>query len=469
MAGTFNLGEQKTRPGGYFNVQKMGTDEAPGAVNGITVVVFRSDTGPLTTVVELNPDDGYADVFGTGGTTDAIEEAFNGGAATVLGCRVGNGGTKSSVELKDSSDVTAVTIEAVYPGKKTYMVTLRNKLTDSTKKECIIYDGTKEIVNVEFTAGEGEASSLVEALASSNIFKASVSGEQSNAVLANVTQSTFVAGTDPTVTNEDYSNAFSKIEPYEFNSICVDTENSEVHLLLQAFLDRIYEAGSFGMGVVAEPHTVNIDTRIAHAAAFNDNKMHYVLNAHVKKQDVELDGYKTAARITGMIGACSSNSSLTHTVINGFTEIVERLTNTQIIKAEKNGCIVLTYNSNNQVWIDSAINTLVTPAENQDDGWKKIRRTKTRFELIRRMNAVADNLVGKVDNDTDGRATTMSQLQAVGNDMVDEKKLVSCVVTENKTYKADGDSAWFDIDVVDKDSQEHIYLTFKFRYSTNVE
>ena len=88
------------------------------------------------------------------------------------------------------------------------------------------------------------------------------------------------------------------------------------------------------------------------------------------EQSTEIDGYQTAARIAGMIGAASANSSLTHTVIRGFSEILERLTNTEIISAEKKGCIVLSYNKAKQVWIDNAINTLVTPADNQDDGWK---------------------------------------------------------------------------------------------------
>ena len=91
----------------------------------------------------------------------------------------------------------------------------------------------------------------------------------------------------------------------------------------------------------------------------NDEKMNYVLNAYVKEQGTEMDGYQTAARFAGLIGACSSNSSLTHTVINGFTEILERLTNSQIVTAEKKGCLVLTYNSQKQVWIDTELSDIV--------------------------------------------------------------------------------------------------------------
>lgn len=101
-----------------------------------------------------------------------------------------------------------------------------------------------------------------------------------------------------------------------------------------------------------------------HAAALNDEKMNYVLNAWIDEQGTVIDGYQTAARIAGMIGAVSSSSSLTHTVISGFSEILERLTNTEMISAEKKGCIVLSYNKVKQVWIDNAINTLITPADN---------------------------------------------------------------------------------------------------------
>ena len=127
---------------------------------------------------------------------------------------------------------------------------------------------------------------------------------------------------------------------------------------------------------------------------------------------------------------------------------------------------MLTYNKEKQVWIDNAINTLITPADNQDDGWKKIRRVKTRFELIRRINAVLENLIGKIDNDANGRATAISQVQDIGNSMVEEGKLISCAVSESGEYTADRDSAWFDIDVVDKDSMEHVYLVFRFQFST---
>lgn len=467
MAGTFMLGETKVRPGAYFNIQKNGGNSAASIMNGVTAVVFKADFGPLNTVVELSAEDGYEKTFGTGLTTDTIREAIAGGAKTIIACRVGNGGAQGTVSLKDMDGEDALSVTAKYPGDKDFMITVREKLSNSALKECIFYAGTVEFEKVEFPSGEGEAGALAAALASSKNFKVELNEGKKRAALADVSQGAFTKGSNPQVTAGDYSNAFAQIEPFEFNTVCLDTEDTEIHVLLQSFLKRIFDAGSLAQAVVAEKHTVDLETRMGHAAAFNDEKMNYVLNAWVNEQGAEIDGYQTAARIAGMIGAAPANISLTHTVVSGFTELLEKLTNTQMVSAEKSGCIVLSCNQSGQVWIDNAINTLVTPADNQDEGWKKIRRVKTRFELIRRIHIAADHLIGKIDNDRSGRAAFTSQIQDVCHSMVVEGKLVACSVTESSTHEADGDSAWFDIDVVDKDSMEHVYLTFLFQFSTN--
>ena len=364
--------------------------------------------------------------------------------------------------------INAVTITAKYAGAKEFSVTIRTKLSNPSVKECIIYSGTTIFEKFSFEAGENEAKALAEAFESSNNFDASVIEGRDACVMEAVSQQVFTPGENPTVTNESYSDAFAALETYEFNTICVDTEDTGVHLLLQSFINRIFEAGALAQAVVAEKHTVDLEKRIDHAKSFNDEKMCYLLNAHVSESGVELDGYQTAARIAGMIGAVSAAASLTHTVISGFTEILEGLTNSEIVLAEKNGCLVLTLNSEKQVWIDNAINTLITPGENQDEGWKKIRRVKTRFEFIRRVNKGTDDVVGKINNDSNGRTTVIGIINGIGKEMVSEGKLVQAIAQESTTYKADGDSSWFEIDIVDLDSMEHIYLTYRFQYSTNI-
>lgn len=102
-------------------------------------------------------------------------------------------------------------------------------------------------------------------------------------------------------------------------------------------------------------------------------------------------------------------------------------------------------------------------------GWKKIRRVRTRYELLYRANAQSDALVGKVDPDKNGKATIIGKIQGIINAMIKEKKLTAGTVTESTTYIADADNCYFDLDIIDKDSAEHIYSFYKFRFSTNAE
>ena len=161
-----------------------------------------------------------------------------------------------------------------------------------------------------------------------------------------------------------------------------------------------------------------------------------------------------------MIASVASNVSLTHTVVKGFVDLDEGLTNSQIEKALKRGCIVLTKNASGQVQIEQG--------GNMDAGWKKIRRTKERFELMQRIDDSLDPIVGKLDNDSDGRATVIAMGKAIIAAMVGEKKLTSGDMYEDESNPPQGDSAWFILDIVDKDSLEHVYLAYKYRFATEV-
>ncbi len=469
MAGIFTIGETKTRPGVYTRYENAGGVSLAGAVNGIGAAIIKANWGPLNQLVELDGANAVAPAFGSALTVDTITEMFTGGCSKVKAVRAGTGGTPTTISLKDDTNlVDVVTITAKYPGDRAFNVTIRDSLTNTEKRECIIYEGTTEFEKVEFTkgvAGIGEPAALVAAFANSKNFAATKVADGSKVIKA-AAQSAMTAGTNPDVATAQYSTALDVLEAGKWNVLCVDTVDVAVHALVQAFIQRIYLAGAMPMACVSEPKTVDLDTRMSNAAAFNDEKMHYVLNSAYDASGNLYDGYKLAARIGGMIAAVASNTSLTHTVVSGLVSLAEPLTNSQIEKALTKGCLVLSVNANDQIWIESAINTLITPSGNQDAGWKKIRRTKTRFELMDRIVATTDPLIGKINNDSDGRATFMAAAQGVINAMIGEKKLLpGGIIYEDTNNPPAGDSAWFIIAVDDIDSIEKAYLTFKFRFS----
>ncbi len=470
MAGIFTIGETKARPGVYTRYENAGGVSLAGAVNGIGAAIIKANWGPLNQLVELDGANAVAPAFGSALTVDTITEMFTGGCAKVKAVRAGTGGSATTGNLKDTTatPVDAVSITAKFVGDRAFSVTVRDSLTDATKRECIIYAGTTEFEKVEFTkgaAGIGEPAALVAAFANSKNFTAAKVADGSKVMKA-VAQSAMTAGTNPNVAIAQYSTALDVLEAGKWNILCVDTVDVAVHALVQVFIKRIHLAGAMPMACVSEPKTVDLDTRMSNAAAFNDEKMHYVLNSAYDASGKLYDGYKLAARIGGMIAAVASNTSLTHTVVSGLVSLAEPLTNSQIEKALTKGCLVLSVNANDQIRIESAINTLITPSGNQDAGWKKIRRTKTRYELMDRIVATTDPLIGKINNDSDGRATFMAAAQGVINAMIGEKKLLpGGIIYEDTNNPPAGDSAWFIIAVDDIDSIEKAYLTFKFRFS----
>lgn len=470
MSGFFTVGEIKERPGVYKRYENSGAQETNETAESVGCAVVSGNWGPLNTPMRIDRSTDISSVIGTGSGADVIREMRAGGINEMVVVRVGSDGTQATITLKDTTADTAVDVvglTALYPGARQLSITIKDSLEDETLRQAIIYEGTKQLESVSFGAGENEADGLVSALANSAYVKAEKKAD-GNGILEAVSQKAFTAGTNPTVNNAAYSDGFSASEAESWDMICVDTDDTAVHALLHAFIVRIYEAGAYPMSVVSEPKSIDLETRMEHAAAFNDEKMHYVLNSWVAEDGTVYEGYLAAARIAGMIAASAANESLTHTIVPDAAKLNEALTNTQIKKALRSGCLVMSLSKSRQVWIEKAINTLVTLADNQDEGWKKIRRVKTRYELMNRIEAVVEPMIGTVDNDADGRAAIIAAAQRIVDAMAGEKKLLpGGSVTEDPNNPATVDSAWFIVSVDDLDSIETIYLTFGFRFSSD--
>lgn len=460
--GTFVKGEKKIRPGIYHRRENAGGASVAGALNGVGAGIFRSNWGPLGKVVEMGPRDDVTAIFGSGKTQDLITLMFMGGISRGLFVRAGTGGTKATATLKDSADAECLVLTAAYVGKREFTATIRDGLAEGVR-ECLIFEGTALFLKVSFPKGGNEAKALAAALAGKDFNAALKDGYSGEGTLATVVQEAITGGADPTVANADYGTALSVLEPERWNVLCVDTSESAVHALVAAFIRRTYEAGSYPMACLAETAETPLEDRMSHAAAFNDEKIAYVLNSGVDAAGNTCDGYRLAALIGGMVASVPANDTMTQRVVTGMAKLGEALTNTQIEKAIQSGCLVLTENRKKQVQVEAGVNTLITLTAELDEGWKKIRRTKTRFELMDRMDATLAEL--RVDNNSDGWAAQIAAGQALIDEMAGEKKLKSGTIDLDEDNPAQGDSAWFVIGVDDIDSNERVYLTYRFRYA----
>jgi len=471
MCPFYSIGEQKIRPGTYIRYTNEGGASEGGASAGIGAAAFRATWGPLGTAVTIEStadiDKYFGAADGAENNSDIITEMLK-SARRVVAIRLGTGGSFASYIIKDTtgSPVNVITCTAKYAGSRALSVTIKDSLADSGSREFIVYEGTKELQKITFAKGSGEIDALIAAHAASGSNWVTLSKTAAgNGTLQTLTQQSLAGGANPTVANEDYSNAFTAIESLDWDVLAVDTNEATVQALVHAYIQRVFGNGKLARAVVGATPGVDVTVRMTAGASYNDFCMHHVLNGFKDAAGTIYDGWKAAARVAGLIAAGPSNKSFTHDVISGAVDLSENLTGPQIEAAIQKGNIVFTVNANGQIQIEYGINTLVTPTADQDSGWKKIRRVSTRIELMKRVTSIADPLIGRVDNNTDGRATIIAAAQGVINRMIQEGKLIDGLIYEDPSNPPVGDSAWFKLDVNDLDSAEKIYLSFGFRFA----
>ena len=480
----YTVGETKTRPGVYNNITSEVSANYAGVRDGVVACVIKSNWGPLDTVTRLSSYADAVSAFGNGGTVGMIKEIFDGGASQVLAVRCGSGGTKGKAELKDSSDSitakTSVTVTAKYVGGREFKYQVKDSI-GSSAKEFIAWDGTKQIEKIIFakTGDMTEAQALVEAGKASMYFDFSIASPSDSAtgVVAVTGQDESIKGTDPGMatdgetsmpTCEEYSNAFILLETREWNVICIDSNDTYAQSLLVSYIERLFNIGKLVFGIVGEPEeTVEISVRQDHARAYNNKGVVYVGNGWIDVNGIKYTGYLANARIAGLVASVSSANSLVHTSVTGAVDLIKNISNADYEDCINSGMLMFSISSGGVIWIENANTTLVNPSSNEDEGWKKIKRTKIRYELLNRANETVEPLVGKVNNDTVGQSAILSRLSSLISAMVSESKLLaSSSVTLDENNPPQGDSAWYVFNIDDVDALEKVYMKFKFRFSS---
>ncbi len=467
MAIFYNAGETKKRPGVYQRHTNAGGAISASAQNGICAIPVRAKWGPLGKVLrnasaaDLTKNYG-AGTYGTDYTVPAAAAMFAGGASIVYTYRLGTGGKAATLTVGDS-----VTVTAKHVGTLPISVSVQEKLGDATKKLLHVYVGTALVETFTFDA-DGKAEGANMAAAAAGSLYVTITGTAATVPAVAVAAGALSGGEDPAVKNEDYSAAFAALETHYYNTIALDVdddENMTLSLLLQEYLGNAYRHGKLAIAVYGEKTSVTFATRAQHAKSFNDAKGVFLGGGYMAGTENK-DGVLAICYTAGLIAATPSNQGIVHTAVRGATDLCESLTYEQYEDAISSGMLMLSMSPDGQIWYDSGITTLVTPADDQDDGWKKIRRVKTRFEICDRLDRVLAPKVGKVSADKDGIADVIQSGQRVLNAMVSEGKLM-----DGATFFADpenpytGDSAWFIIQADDIDSLEKIYLQYQFRYS----
>jgi hypothetical protein len=221
MGAIFRVGEQKVRPGSFIRYENAGSAQSAGATAGVAAAVFKADWGPLGKVVDIESqgqkDKLYGTANGTTNTSDVIDELLK-GVARIKAVRLGAGGTKATLALKDTAATPATVVNATakYPGTKALSVTIKDSIIEATKREFIVYSGTTELQKIVFDKDSGDVDTLINAWkAAGSDWVDLTKGATGTGILATISGQSLSGGANPTITNADYTDAFSVLEPIE--------------------------------------------------------------------------------------------------------------------------------------------------------------------------------------------------------------------------------------------------------------
>lgn len=466
MSGLFLKGEKKERAGVYRRHEQITNNGVASAMNGVFCIPVHADFGPVGEVQKITSKTDLYSLYMESGTIDAAAALFSAGANTVYLYRLGTGGKEGSVSLQTTTSTNAVTLKTKYPTALKFSVTLKQKLGDATTKELSVYNGATLVEKVSFVAGTGvnEAANLVEAMKDSKYLYAELASGASG-IMQTVTQQALTDGAAPNVTTEDYSNAFNAFEAYAWNVMILDTVEEDVKTLVKTYMDRIHSNGTLGICVLGETAGKSLATRLANAKAYNAPYFIYCGSGYYNTAGERVEGYLAAAVQGGVIGCKDSSTSIVHTEIPDAESCIEQLTNEQYVSAIKSGLLLLSEGQEGQVWFDSGVNTYTVLNEDDDEGWKKIKRTAIRYEAFDRINRTLEPLIGKISNTSDGVDNVIQEAKKVLAEMNREGKILDTYEFFEDTDNTHAvDYAYFIIRIDDVDSMEKIYLTYQFQY-----
>jgi hypothetical protein len=471
MPGTAYIeGTTQIRPGIYYRVTNVGETAIVAGEAGVVAAVFSASWGPLGSPVEVRSIFDVDEKYGAATGTEIVREIFRGGAQTVLAMRAGSGGTVATRTLTDTTSgtpVQAVRVDAKYPGVRgnSLAITVRDHPSDTTLREFLVYESGTLLEAFTFVKGAPatEPAGLVAAVLGSQYVAATLLASGNN-ILATVTAQTLATGADPTVAAGDYTTAMGKIETEPWDWLVADTNDVIIHASIASYILRLRNAGQFVKAVISEPTSVLLNTRMTNAKAFNAPWIVYVTNGFVTT-DGNLEGYRAAARVAGMIASARLGSSITHSVVANATGLVGPMTTTEIETAIRSGALNFSRDSQNRIVIEYGLTTYTGGDPNYDLGWSKIRRLRQRDAFMRQVLYAWDGMLGQVNNSADGRAMMVAVGNRVALDMVNAGTLGGAEIIEDPANPPSGDSAWFIATIDDPDSLEKVYIRFGFRLS----
>jgi hypothetical protein len=477
-----DAGNTATRPGVYINFLSQAQGGVSLGANGVVAIIGTSDWGSVGSVTELTSEMQVEGLFGTGGTLPLLcRQALRGGAATVKAYRISlaSADATASITLNDAdlTPAAAVVLTAKYVGIRAngFEVSVGVNANDSDLKDLTVVENGQiletftHVDNDDLVAqinGSGEVNA-------SQYMTAAISGS-SNRSLGDLSATAMTGGNSGlSVTNSEFVAALAALETQEWNILVPSsTTSNTTQQTVRAYVARMRNEGRKVIAVmggqsVAGMNSSDLATEFAamksKATSSNTGNHEGVVMVFPGIVDEvsgdSLSGAESAARVAGMIGLGSFNSSITKHP-TGAAEVTARLTNADIKTGLAAGLCILTVQAGSAV-VESGINTLTTFTQTKSRDFRKIRVVRALDAVAETINtALNSSVIGYVNNDQDGQLYTMGLIRSA-LDVFRAAGAIEPGFTVEPTPGATGNSDEFfvTIGLTPIDSIEKVFIT----------
>lgn len=440
MAGGTWVSQNKKLPGVYINVKSQPAVQANVGDKGIVAIAKALSWGPLGEVQEITPGQDVTPVIGYSiGTEQAqfLREMMRGSDVTPGPTKIylyryaGTGGVKATATAGE------LTATALYEGTRGNAISIA-VIADPDEEG---YFDVQTIVDGA-VAGTQHVNDVADLTANAWV-------EFSGSGLSATAGTALTGGVDPTVAVADDAAFLTAIEPYRFDILAYDGENSTVIDAYVAFIKRMNEAvGRKCQLVVGD---------------FPGQNTEYVISPlnGVKLADGSLlDAQKVLWWLAGAEAGAPYYRSLTYAQYPTAVAAYPKLTDDQTAAAIEAGqiCFIDDFGI---VKVCSDINTLTTVTPTKGAEFKKNRVMRVIMQLCNdTYEHFANHYIGKVDNDDTGRSLLRGWLVGYLNGMQANSGIQNFVEDDVEVLAGDSiDAVLINVAIQPVDAVEKIYMS----------
>lgn len=451
MAGGTWTSQNKLQPGVYINTKSQGNLSVSIGEKGVAAIAEPLSWGPSGIVQTILPGEDLRPYIGYDITNEKamfLREMMKGSDTTAGPVKILLYRPKGSGGAKAAAEIGGLTVEALYEGARGNDITV-------VVQESPDAEGKFDVSTaVDGSIVDEQAAAKISDLAANGWVRFSGTGD-----LEETAGKPLTGGKDPAVTPADYAAFLAAVEPYQFDILAYDGEDSATIQAIASFVKRISEnVGQKCQAVMAGAHTSNSEWVIS-------------VGNGVKLEDGRaLTPQQAVWWLAGAEAGAQYNQSLTYAQYPGAVEAVPKLNDAQVEQAIKAGEIVF-IDQFNTVKVCTDINTLTsfTVDKGQEYAKNRVMRVIDQFcnDTYKQFSLY---YIGKINNDESGRNLLKGWIVGYLNEMQANGGIRNFSPEDVEVAQGNAvDSVLVQVALHPVDSIEKIYISVVVSVNTETE